>query len=772
MPNESEFAATSRDAEQRRVDKTRARIATRLDEVTAEINRAHAETTRIERSYGESTKVNITEVDDRMETNAAVQQQKQLVARAVENEEILGREQQVLKRLQPAPYFGRIDVDDGQRETLYIGTGSLQDADGRFLVYDWRAPIASIYYNGVLGNVSYDAPAGKQTVDLVRKRQYRIEDGQIVHMFDVSETIGDEMLQSVLGDQSDEYMRSIVSTIQREQNTIIRDTSSQLLIVQGAAGSGKTSAILQRIAYLLYHSQHSLESEQLLLFSPNRLYATYISQVLPSLGEKNMLQTTLSEFLTKRFTGLQVQTLFDRYEDDQGSLPEATGRMRAFKESAAFMAMVRGFAKHQGQLHFIDIELDGRVFFSKETMAAIYAKQPAAATSADKFAAVRKTLMRRLNLRIKMEASADWVDEILAGLSEQQVRSYIGNTTFEESSDELTTVARAVVARKFAPVYTALYDDYFIDDYAEYRQFLDDCPQTVASPGAWAEMARTFSADIEAHKMRLEDAAPVMLIRDILTGGGQNHAVRAVFVDEMQDYSPALLQYVHHAFPNATLTLLGDRAQDVFTSAYQDGDYVAAIKATFPDMTSRLIELNRAYRSSKPITDFASHLLPDGDKIQAFARGGMMPQLRICPRGDLQKTLVSAVTNQASRNHSVAIITRTAKDAAGLHAQLTTHAPQLKARLLSADDIELGSGVMILPVYLAKGLEFDAVTVYQATSANYGNRGGRDVLYTAATRALHELVLIASPDAAPQLVAAVTAGLLEKHAPRVTEREE
>ena len=764
MPNETGFAPTTRASEQQRVDRTRARIAARLTEVDGEIDRAHAETTRIERSYGESTKVNITEVDDRMETNAAVQQQKQLVARAVENEEILGRERKVLERLEPAPYFGRIDIDDGERETLYIGTGSLQDADGQFLVYDWRAPIASIYYNGVLGNVSYDAPAGKQTVDLVRKRQFRIEDGQIVHMFDVSETIGDEMLQSVLGDQSDEYMRSIVSTIQREQNTIIRDTSSQLLIVQGAAGSGKTSAILQRIAYLLYHSQHSLESEQLLLFSPNRLYATYISQVLPSLGEKNMLQSTLSEFLTKRFTGLQVQSLFDRYEDDHSNLPEATGRMRAYKESTAFMDQVKQYAKRQQQLHFIDIELDGRVFFSKETMAAIYAKQPAAATSADKFAAVRKTLMRRLNLRIKMEASADWVDEILAGLSEQQVRSYIGNTTFEESSDELTTVARAVVARKFAPVYTALYDDYFVDPYAEYRQFLDECQQDCATPTAWAEMARAFSADIEAHKLRLEDAAPIMMIRDMLTGGGQNHAVRAVFVDEMQDYSPAMLQYLHHAFPNATLTLLGDRAQDVFTSAYQDGDYVEAIKAAFPDMSSRLIELNRAYRSSQPITDFASSLLPDGDKIQAFARGGAKPQLLVCTPSQLQPTLIKTLTAQAAQHHSVAVITRTAKDAAGLYAQLSATAPQLHARLLSADDIELGSGLMILPVYLAKGLEFDAVTVYQANAANYGGQGAGDILYTSATRALHELTLIASPEAAPQLQAAAAQGLLDTHA--------
>ena len=131
-------------------------------------------------------------------------------------------------------------------------------------------------------------------------------------MFDTNETVGDEILQSVLGDQSDEYMKNIVATIQREQNDIIRDTTSDLLVVQGVAGSGKTSAVLQRIAYLLYHSRSDLDADQMVLFSPNRLFANYISQVLPSLGEKNMRQATLFEFLANRFTGLHVETLFER----------------------------------------------------------------------------------------------------------------------------------------------------------------------------------------------------------------------------------------------------------------------------------------------------------------------------------------------------------------------------------------------------------------------------------------------------------------------------
>lgn len=740
----SGFLPTSRAAEQARVDTVRARIHHRLDAVAAELERAEAETHRIERAYGDATRVNITEVDDRMETNAAVQQQKMLVARAVENEQILGREAKVLKRLEPAPHFGRIDIVDGDnQESLYIGTGSLQDEDGEFLVYDWRAPIAGVYYNGVVGPVTYDTPDGKRTVSLERKRQFRIEDGQITNLFDASETIGDAMLQDVLGQQSSDQLQNIVATIQREQNTIIRDTTSQLLIVQGAAGSGKTAAILQRAAYLLYHDRQTLTGDQLLMFSPNRLFATYIAAVLPSLGEKNLIQTTLTDFLSKRLTGLEVQTLFDRYERDQAGLPAAAAAIRREKEGAAFMTALAAYAKSAPALCFIDIELDGRTFFSKETMAKLYAQQPVAMAAADKFAAVRKTLMRRLNLRIKMAASEDWVDARLAELSPGEVRQYLAGRVPRDDQEEMALVARAVVAEKFAPVYSALYDDYFLDVYAQYRDFLDQHQQDAVTPAVWAEMATAYSADIERHELKLADAAPILYLRDLLTGSGQNHAVKALFIDEMQDYAPAMVVYVHHAFPNAQLTLLGDRAQDVFGAPSGGAHTAAAIQAALPQLRSRVVALNRAYRSSRPITDFATGLLPADTHIEAFARDGATPKLVAAAKGELLPALVRCATDLRSRHGRVAIITTTAKEAAGLQVQLENAAPELHPRLLDADAIEVGGGLIIMPVYLAKGLEFDAVIGWQVDDAHYGENGAA-ALYTVATRALHELVLLTS----------------------------
>ena len=429
------------------IEKLKARLAAIHDQIEA----AHKETSRIERSYGENTKVNVTEVDDQMETNAAVQQQKVMVARAVENETILKHEGNRLTLLADNPYFGRIDIDeDGDPDTLYIGTATFIDQDGEFLVYDWRAPVSSIYYNGTLGDVSYDTPAGEQHATLKNKRQFQIEHGHIKTMFDTNETVGDEILQSVLGDQSDEYMKNIVATIQREQNDIIRDTTSDLLVVQGVAGSGKTSAVLQRIAYLLYHSRSDLDADQMVLFSPNRLFANYISQVLPSLGEKNMRQATLFEFLANRFTGLHVETLFERYEHDAAGLPPAAEHIRRFKEAPRYLEAIYDYAKQPKRTpHFIDVEFNGETFFSAATIAKIYQAQPALMQPVDKFTATKNALIKRLNTRIHMEAKRDWAQLRVSDLSQTELETLTADHEFETGEDEQRFVSEAIVSKAF-----------------------------------------------------------------------------------------------------------------------------------------------------------------------------------------------------------------------------------------------------------------------------------------------------------------------------------
>lgn len=737
--------------EQARVDFVRAKLKERLAIVQQQLARAHRETTRIERAYGDATRVNITEVDDRMETNAAVQQQKTMVARAVENEQILEKEAQRLNLLKDEPYFGRIDIiQDGQPDTLYIGLGTFIDQDDEFLVYDWRAPIASVYYNGTLGKVTYTTPFGPETVELVNKRQFTISGGRITNMFDTDETVGDEILQSVLGAQSDVYMKNIVATIQQEQNDIIRDTTHDLLVVQGVAGSGKTSAVLQRVAYLLYHSQKNLAADQMVMFSPNQLFANYISAVLPSLGEKNMRQATLAEFLGKRFSGLHVETLFERYERDRTSLPEAARTIRRYKERADYLDQLKAYANTPGRIpYFVDITLNGEVFFAAKTITKIYASQPAQATAANKFLDTKNTLIRRLKTRIKMAIYDDWVQDQLGSLSSAAARDILGEHRFENGEDEQRYIATQLVKDAYAPVYDAIYNDYFLDPYQDYAQFLNQCQPPVA-PRVWAAMVQAYQRDLEAHILRLADAAPVLYLRDIIAGSGQNHAIQYVFIDEMQDYSMAQLRYLHFAFPKAKLTLLGDARQDVFSADYQPSDFIHEIGAVFNTSSVRLIELNRSYRSTLPITNFAKALLPVNDHIQAFTRGGTKPQLLIVPHDGYRTGLTRTLNRLLETNTTVAVLTRDAAQAAQLFTTLQLDVP---VQLLTASDHQLHNGCVILPVYLAKGLEFDAVVGFDVSAKTYPAASDADILYTMASRALHTLILIALDHPSPLIEA-------------------
>ena len=734
------------------IEKLKARLAAIHDQIEA----AHKETSRIERSYGENTKVNVTEVDDQMETNAAVQQQKVMVARAVENETILKHEGNRLTLLADNPYFGRIDMDeDGDPDTLYIGTATFIDQDGEFLVYDWRAPVSSIYYNGILGDVSYDTPAGEQHATLKNKRQFQIEHGHIKTMFDTNETVGDEILQSVLGDQSDEYMKNIVATIQREQNDIIRDTTSDLLVVQGVAGSGKTSAVLQRIAYLLYHSRSDLDADQMVLFSPNRLFANYISQVLPSLGEKNMRQATLFEFLANRFTGLHVETLFERYEHDAAGLPPAAEHIRRFKEAPRYLEAIYDYAKQpKGTPHFIDVEFNGETFFSAATIAKIYQAQPALMQPVDKFTATKNALIKRLNTRIHMEAKRDWAQLRVSDLSQTELETLTADHEFETGEDEQRFVSEAIVSKAFSPIYDALYNDHFYDVFQDYQQFMAQVKPPVA-PAIWHTMVNAFSDGIEAHQLRLEDAAPLLYLRDLSTGSGQNSLIQYVFVDEMQDFSMAQLLYLKHAFPKAKLTLLGDAKQDVFTSNYQPSDFIHEIEDVFSGYKIRLITLNKSYRSTQPITNFAKALLPEHDHIQAFNRAGDKPEVLTVARTEAPDALSKLVTQLLATDTTVAILTKDAQTADQLYATLKLDAP---VTLLSANDHSLKNGCVILPVYLAKGLEFDAVIGWDISATTYQNEADRDILYTLCSRALHHLTLVAL-DAPSSLITALPADL-------------
>lgn len=742
-----------RETEQARVDNVEKQIDQQVAATTKAVEDAHRETRAVERNYSENASINRYEVDDIAESRSMIEQQRQLVSRAAESESILKHQLRTLKNLKGSPYFGRIDIQDpgeDKSETLYIGTSSLMNEDKTdFLIYDWRAPISGVYYNGTLGKVNYETPAGIQTTELKKKRQFTIKDGKITNMFDTNETVGDEVLQAALGKQNDQYMHNIVATIQKEQNDIIRDTRSDLLLVQGVAGSGKTSAILQRIAYLLYHSRTELNADQIVLFSPNNLFSHYISEVLPSLGERNMRQVTLEGFIRRRFEGLQVETLFDRYEERQQ--PENDSHVVAdFIESESFMTSIARYVEKMtiADLQFADIRFNGQVFFSADHINDLYKELPLKMAPADKLVQLKNKLIRELQRRVKDEAKKDWVAKELDSLDLQQLHNLYGKKTIDDFKDEdeqYAYLSRRLAKRRLRVIADAIYNNYFLDFYNQYNKFLHqvEVPKTI-SQREWATMILAFQDEIEYHRLELMHAAPLMYLRDLISGTGQNRSFQYVFIDEMQDYSTAMLIYLKHAFPQAKFTVLGDSEQALFKPLQLPEELLNKLSGVLKAKRPNLIALRRSYRSTTEITNFAKALLPDGDKIISFTRHGKKPRLLVrYSDKESQQSLLDEMLKLADEHETVAILTKNQEQATAIY-QLLHRQKIENIHLLDKNASELPKGILILPIYLAKGLEFDAVLAADVSAKNLANTDEVGMIYTMASRAMHELVLLSN----------------------------
>ncbi|WP_369807474.1 RNA polymerase recycling motor HelD [uncultured Limosilactobacillus sp.] len=741
-----------RHMEQQRVDLVMKQIDKQIAETKKALADAHKETRAVEKNYSENASINRYEIDDIAESRAMIEQQRQLVSRAAESETILRRQLKTLQNLKRTPYFGRIDIQDpgkNKPETLYIGTASLMNDDKTaFLIYDWRAPISGVYYNGTLGEVRYETPNGIRETVLIKKRQFTIKDGQIVNMFDTNETVGDELLQAALGEQNDQYMHNIVATIQQEQNDIIRDTHSDLLLVQGVAGSGKTSAVLQRIAYLLYHSRTALNADQIVLFSPNRLFSHYISQVLPSLGERNMRQVTMSGFIRRRFEGLQVENIFERYEKRQRASKQDR-RIANFLESQTAMNDIHRYASHlmDEQLQFSNITFEGRVFFTAEHIQELYQEQPNAMKAANRMVQLKNKLIRELQRRVKEEAKKDWVAKELDSLDTQQLHNLYGKKTiddFQDEDEQYAYLAYRWAKRRLRIVADAIYNDYFIDVYIQYANWLRQLslPKEIHRE-EWQRMIANYSNELEMHRLEMMHAAPLMYLRDLLMGTGQNHSFKYVFVDEMQDYSVAMMIYLRHAFPGAKFTVLGDSEQALFKPLELPEQLLKRLSKTLVAKHPNLISLRRSYRSTKEITDFAKALLPDGDRIMSFTRHGQRPALLVRSSVNaVEQALQDNVEKYYEQYGTVAVLTKNQEQAQQAYRQLRRQFSNV--HLLDMNDTELPSGILVLPVYLAKGLEFDSVIVYDVSQANLKGTDEIGMLYTMATRAMHDLTMISN----------------------------
>lgn len=745
--------------EQKHLDNIMKQIKEREKSLKKSIKSAEGQARDLNSHFFDDVKLDYDGYSTSMETALSIHQQQQLLSEREHAWQHSAKQLDTVERLEKRPYFARVDFkEQGEKkpETIYIGLGSFADKDNHFLIYDWRAPISSIYYDGKLGEVSYNSPEGKITVDMTKKRQFMIEDGKIVNMFDTNESIGDQMLLEVLSEKSSTQMKSIVTTIQQEQNKIIRNTSADLLFVQGAAGSGKTSAILQRIAYLLYRYRGNLTSSDVIMFSPNQLFNDYIKNVLPEMGEQNMVQMTYWQFVARRLPGMNVENLFKQFEDQNSDT-----NISKFKGSVNFFNLLTRYAKHLNKrgvifknIYFRDKK---KPYFDKEKIKEIYYSYNENYNLANRIDATREELIKMLNRKITPEVKKAWVARTIEGMSQSELNELYDrpDQEFESEAKEEAFLGRKIVLKALKGVHKRILHNHFINMRAQYLSFLRAVPKMVdlakwdITEDDWLHHIDEVKENFKKHDIAITDVSAYLYLYDLITGRRTHYEMRYAFIDEIQDYTPFQLAYLKYNFPRAKFTMLGDLNQAIFTKD-ESRSLLKQISGLFDPEKTDVVRLTKSYRSTKQLTNFTKQILRQGEKIEAFNRQGPKPV--IWGRDNDEKAidvLVDVLRDNEKRKMTTVIITKDLASAKFVHEELSKK--KEPTTLIATANQRLVDGTLVIPSYLAKGLEFDAVVMWGANKENYHQLDETQLVYTITSRAMYKLDVIYTGEKSPLL---------------------
>ncbi|ERN51135.1 RNA polymerase recycling motor HelD [Alkalihalophilus marmarensis] len=770
--------------EQKRVESVMKTITEEVNRLEEETSRRKQEVVQIRKHFWDEVKVNTDTFDDYLETVIGLRQEAQALSVSQSTHRHASKRLSTLRRMEEVPYFGRIDfVEEGDstEEQFYIGISSLKDRSGEnFLIYDWRAPVSSVYYDYQPGPAKYGTPGGTIEGKLEKKWQYLIRDGVLQSMFDTSLTIGDEILQEVLGKGTDKQMHNIVATIQQEQNRIIRHDRGRLLIVHGAAGSGKTSAALQRIAYLLYKYRDRLNADQIILFSPNSMFSNYVSNVLPELGEENMQQVTFQEYLDHRLSKeFQVENPYEQLEYvlTQVNTPSYRSRLEStrFKASIRFFEAIQSYRQslELSGMQFKDIIFRGKLFVTAQQIAERFYTQDTSLRFHNRLEKLQDWLVKEIKEVQRVEWKKSWVQEEIELLSNDEYhkahrflaekRGY-KREAIADYEMEPKALAQLIVHQKLKPLRKRIRAFRFIDFKVIYKQLFVDPGQIKRwiegeTPVQWMDICQATLEMLDENKLFYEDATPFLLLKELIQGFQTNSSIKQIVVDEAQDYSPFQFEFLRRLFPAARMTVLGDFNQAIFAHASERVDF-NTLTCLFGSEETELINITRSYRSTKPIIEFTRRLVPNGDKIVPFEREGEKPVLKqVTDHVELHRCITAKVAEFRSQGmNSIAIICKSAEESARAYESLTGIDD---IKLIKSNSIEYEQGVVVVPSYLSKGIEFDAVIIYDASKHVYGDESLRRVFYTACTRAMHYLLLYSVGEPSPLLQNVLPEGFIQ-----------
>lgn len=599
------------------------------------------------------------------------------------------------KKMLDSPYFARIDfIYDGEEEaeSYYIGIGNFSEGAGHTpLIVDWRAPVAGLFYDYDRGKASFETPQGVQEGEISSKWQYKIKKGKMIYAFESDVKIDDEILKNELGNHGDVKLKNIVSTIQKEQNAIIRNVKDRILVVQGAAGSGKTSIALHRIAYLLYHDRKNLSASNVLILSPNGVFSDYISHILPELGEENIREMSFDIFAYRELKGI-VSDCEEKYDQIERMLKAEGNPLYAdsglvsgyhYKQSEEFANELNGFVLEleSDLMNFRDVNYKFVHKTAGEITELFYYKFP------------------DIPLLSRMETVAEYVIDEAETLNGRNL-------------DELET---AIIMETFNGMYRTK------DIYRLYNEFLEKMG-----------MAGLPDLPAEERKLRYEDVYPVLYLKYQLQLKSNTRNIRHLVIDEMQDYSYMQFLLINRLF-HCKMTILGDRAQNMENAS---GDVMKFLPGIL-GKDIRLLTIRKSYRQTVEIAEYAQSIIKETD-VELLERHGKKPEIyRNISYDSVLCDISGKLTEGMEKFETLAVLTMTEQEAGQIYKDLQKYFAKDMISYLDRDSKEFKKGIVVTTFYLAKGLEFDQVySVY--------GEGCISPLYTRAkyimaTRALHEL---------------------------------
>ncbi|HBG5495988.1 TPA: AAA family ATPase [Clostridioides difficile] len=586
-----------------------------------------------------------------------------------------------INKIKDSPYFARIDFrlkDMDDESKYYIGRFAF-DYEDELIILDWRSPIASMFYDYEIGKAGYDAPIGWVDGEITRKRQFKIKNGKLEYALESSINIQDDILQKELSHTSDEKMKSIISTIQKEQNQIIRNDKADTLIIQGVAGSGKTSIALHRIAFLLYRFKDKISANNVIILSPNKVFGDYISNVLPELGEE-----PLCELSFENIAEVQLDRVINfESEKDPLEINDAKWSERVrFKSTLDFVKLIDDYIK----------QMPNKIFIPKDyTFGSFTAKSD--------WIQSRFEAYNRYPVKKRLEKVAEDIHY-----------KFESDNIMEEDLPKVKSILKSLNGMLTIKNTLTLYKDFF-------------------------KQMNISNMFVMATKKTLEwsDVYPFIYIHAAYEGIQEDKIIRHVVIDEMQDYTPIQYAVINLLF-KCKKTILGDFGQLVNPNHTHTLD---DMKQLYND--GELVMLNKSYRSTFEIINFAKKI-QDISSLEPIERHGEEPALLKCnnEQDEINKIKIEIEEFKKSDNATLGIILKTDNDAKAVYDALRE---KYSVHLISSESSSFTKGVSITSIKMSKGLEFDEVIVPSVNNKTYYSDYDRSLLYIACTRAMHKLKL-------------------------------